>query len=326
LVWFAVTQAELRQEIGQFLGFSIPEGAVHFETLRTVNEAGYTRSRISYPSQEGDPIPAFLLLPEGEGPFPAVLVHHQHNSQRHFGKSEVCGLVGDLLQAFGPALARAGCVVLAPDSLCFEDRRRNRRGTHPDGETDTAQHYNEMCYRLLRGDTLMRKVLSDSALGVSLLRDLPQVDPERVGMLGHSYGGNTVLFHGALDPRLRFACSSGAACSYRHKIAHQTGIEMAEVIPGFVARYDIPDLAACFAPRPLLLVSATQDVFSQDADKVAAAAREKCATMGLTAHIQHLRYTGGHALTQERFDDILAWLHQHIGYTNEASPSQEDRP
>ena len=26
---------------------------------------------------------------------------------------------------------------------------------------DVEQHYNEMCYRLLRGDTLMRKVLDD---------------------------------------------------------------------------------------------------------------------------------------------------------------------
>jgi len=31
--------------------------------------------------------------------------------------------------------------------------------------------------------------------------------------LGHSYGGNTVLFHAALDVRPGFACASGAACT-----------------------------------------------------------------------------------------------------------------
>ncbi len=255
---------------------------------------------------------AFLLLPDGDGPFPAVLIYHQHHGQRHFGKSEVCGLVGDPLQAFGPALVTQGMVVLAPDSICFEDRRRNRTGTEADEAADVEQHYNEMCYRLLRDDTLMRKVLSDSAQGVSLLRIHPLADPGRVGMLGHSYGGNTVLFHGALDERIRFACSSGAASTYQYKMAHQIGIEMAEVIPGFATRYDVPDLVTCFAPRPVLLVSATDDQASQDADRIVAIAKETCAVMGIPGHIDHKHYVGGHALTQEQFDEIMHWLSRYM--------------
>ena len=167
----------LRQEISEFLKFSVPTTSVPFSTESVVEEQGYSRIRISYSDGEGDYIPAFFLLPEGSGPFPAVLVHHQHHGERHFGKSEVCGLVGDPLQAFGPALARHGLVILAPDSICFEDRRRNRTGTEADEAADVEQHYNEMCYRLLRGDTLMRKVLSDSAQGISLLRAHPRIDP-----------------------------------------------------------------------------------------------------------------------------------------------------
>jgi len=117
-----------------------------------------------------------------------------------------------------------------------------------------------------------------------------------------------VLFHGALDERICFACSSGAACSYQYKLAHQLGIEMAEVIPGFAMRYDIPELVACFAPRRVLIVSATGDVFSQDADRIVRTAQELCASMGLAEHIEHKRYEGGHALTQERFDDIVRWI------------------
>lgn len=303
----------LRQLISQFLGFNIADTAVTFVTDEVVEEDGYRRLRIRYLSEEGDPIPAFLLLPDGQGPFGAVLVHHQHNSQRHFGKSEVCGLVGDPLQAFGPALAKQKMIVLAPDSICFEDRRRNRSGTEADEAADIAQHFNEMCYRLLRGDTLMRKVLSDSAQGVSLLRTLflrtnSRVDPERVGILGHSYGGNTVLFHGALDERIRFACASGAACTYQYKMTHHIGIEMAEVIPEFAVHFDIPDLVACFAPRRILLVSATDDKASQDAEKIVSVAQDRCASMGVVSNVAHKRYEGGHALTQERFDDMIDWL------------------
>jgi dienelactone hydrolase len=308
-----MTVDKLRQQISEFLGFGVPEPLVTFEVHNTVKEDGYHRIRISYASQEEDLIPAFLLIPNGRGPFAAVLVHHQHHGQRHLGKSEVCGLVGDPLQAFGPALARQGIIVLAPDSICFEDRRINRIGIEADENADVEQHYNEMCYRLLRGDTLMRKVLSDSALAISLLRAHPLIDPERVGILGHSYGGNTVLFHGALDERIRFACSSGAACTYQYKMAHQIGIEMAEVIPGFATRYDISDLVTCFAPRQVLLVSATEDGASQDADKIFNSAQEACAARSVMGHVEHQRYEGGHALTQDRFDDIVNWLVSCIG-------------
>ena len=59
-------------------------------------------------------------------------------------------------------------------------------------------------------------------------------------MMGHACGGNTTLFHGALDERIRFACASGAAGSYADRLANQVGIEAAEVIPGFAARFDAP--------------------------------------------------------------------------------------
>ena len=298
---------ELRQRISAFLNFGQPEETVWFTTHATHEADGYTRSFIRYQGDEGDLIPAYLLMPKGVGPFAAVLVHHQHNGQRHFGKSEVCGLVGDPLQAFGPALARRGIVVLAPDSICFEDRRKQCSGTEPH-ELDVAQHYNEMCYRLLRGDTLMRKVLDDSARGVSLLQTHPMIDSDRIGMLGHSYGGNTVLFHAAVDGRIRFACSSGAACTYQHKMNHQTGIEMAEAIPGFAAKFDISDLVKCTAPRRMLLVSATQDKSSMNADVIFDQARQAYIALGAEAHLEQARYTGDHPLTLERFDRIIEWL------------------
>lgn len=298
----------LRQELSEFLGFRIPENSVPFRTHDTVEQDGYLRALISYAGREGDRIPAYFLLPQGAGPFAAVLIHHQHHGERHLGKSEVCGLVGDPLQAFGPALVRRGVAVLAPDSICFEDRRRNRTGTEPDGDADVKQHFDEMAYRLLQGDTLMRKVLDDSARGISLLREHPRIDPQRVGILGHSYGGNTVLFHGALDLRIRYLCASGAACSYQYKLSHQIGIEMAEIIPGFATRFDIADLVKCMAPRRVLLVSATEDSYSQDADLIVESAREAWAAQGVERWLELARYVGGHDLSPERFDTIVDWI------------------
>ena len=297
----------LRQEISDFLDFTIPGGNADFRILEVVQEAGYARMLIRYSGDEGDAIPAYLLLPEGTGPFAAVLLHHQHHGQRHFGKSEVCGLVGDPYQAFGPALARQGIAVLASDSICFEDRRRDASGTEPDAQ-DVAQHYDEMCHRLLRGDTLIRKVLDDAARGVSLLQAHPLIDSSRVGIMGHSYGGSTALFQMALDERIRFGCSSGAVSSYQYKIANKVGIEMSLAIPGFAARFEKVDLVKCIAPRPFLVASATADKYSMDADDIVAAAGVVYEEAGKRGNLEHARYEGGHPLTEERFGRILAWL------------------
>ena len=297
--------------LAEFLRVTVPPGPPPFEILERVRCEGYERLRIQYPGSENDSIPAFLLVPPapaGGDPSPAVLVHHQHNGERHLGKSEVCGLAGNPLQAFGPELACRGFVVLAPDSIAFEDRRPNRTGTTPDPDGDFLQHYNQLAYRLARGETLMRKVLEDALLGTALLAGHPRVDASRVGLLGHSYGGNTVLFQAAVDESVAYARASGSAASYRGRMAAGTGIEMAEVIPGVVEAWELHRVLAAASPRPFLVVSADGDKYSQDATEVVEASRALGAPTGLASRVEHLRFGGGHPLTVERVEAIVEWL------------------
>jgi dienelactone hydrolase len=292
--------AQLPERLRTFLRLEIVEDAVPFDLKERAPGDGYERQLIAYSAADGESIPAFLLLPQGDGPFPAVIVHHQHASQRHLGKSEVVGLAGDPLQAFGPALARRGFIVLAPDSICFEDHRKHARGADPH-ELDDLGHFIELGQRLAQGDTLMRKVLSDASCGVSLLVHHPLVDATRIGALGHSMGGNTVLFQAALDQRIAFSASSGALCSYAYKREHDIPLEMALIIPGFAAKWDLHHLLECFAPRPLLIVSAAGDPNSKDAGEVIARANPN-------DHITHVRDAGGHAMTAGRFRRIIAFF------------------
>lgn len=304
---------DTRSELRRFLQLRDAQGVSHFEVESVESEPTHERWRIHYPSRDGEAIPAFLLIPQGlRAPTAAVLLHHQHAGQRHFGKSEVCGLVGDPLQAFGPSLAARGIIVLAPDSICFEDRRTGRTGTEPH-ESDWQQHYNEMSYRLLRGDTLLRKVLEDAEVALSVLAGLPAVDPARLGIAGHSYGGNTVLFQAALDERVRYACSSGALCSFRTKMQHGTGIELSLAVPGLLARLELDDLVRCCAPRPLLVVSAAEDEYARDAPDLVRLAAPSYAAQNAASSLELAYFEGGHALTPARFERIITWLAQRAG-------------
>ncbi len=303
-------------EIQRFLDIHIHREQVPFEVVEVHEEKRYTRKLIRYAGSEGDEVRAFLFLPKKEV-VGAVLVHHQHDGDRVIGKSEVAGLAGDPHQFFCPALAERGIMTLAPDSICFEDRRTNMKGQGlepaPDPDDDIMQHFNEMCYRLLNGTTLMKKVIEDSSIALSLLSELNPAGPDRLGILGHSYGGNTVIFHSPFDERIKFSCSSGAVCSYREKFSTQTGIEMAETIPGFTARYDIEDLLRLIAPRHLLVLSADEDIYAMDAPAVCEAVEPAFAAANAADHLTQVRFKGAHALDGERFEVILGWFVEKFG-------------
>lgn len=184
-----------------------------------------------------------------------------------------------------------GVAVLAPDTIGFEDRRRTGPGREP-REGDWLQHYNETASRLLDGGTLMSAILADAATALSLLG---------------------ALFHGASDERVRFACAGGAACTYRTRVGSGTGIEKAQVIPGIRAVADIDDIACSIAPRPLLLVSATEDAYSEDAEATEHAARRCYESAGASSALTHLRFAGGHDLTEKRFEAVVGWMLEQAG-------------
>jgi dienelactone hydrolase len=260
---------------------------------------------VSYPSDD-ESVPALLLIPEnpcGAG----VVVHHQHHSQWHLGKSEVAGLQGDRWQAFGPELARRGVTVLAPDAIGFEDRRPGGPGTDPRA-SDFGDYFILMCHGLVRGRVLMSTVLTDAATAHSVLAGQANVHPTRVGALGHSMGGATALFHTALDERVRFAAVSGAACTYRDRIQRGVGIEAAQVLPGVLEVCDLDDISALVAPRPMLLCSATEDEYSHDAPAIADAAAAAYRANDASEALSHVRFHGDHALTEERFAAIVDWV------------------
>jgi dienelactone hydrolase len=294
----------LRADLTELLRFAVPpvpEWVLHAERERD----GYVEQVISYSGEDGN-VPALLLVPEhpcGAG----VVALHQHNSQWHLGKSEVAGLAGEPLQAFGPVLARAGIVVLAPDAVGFEDRRYTGPGIDERAD-DWLQYFNEMAYRLVSGRLLATTVLGDAARGLSLLLADERVDSSRVGVLGHSYGGNVTIMLAALDERVSWACASGGACSYKQRMLDRTGIEFAHVIPGILELTDIGQLVELIAPRPLLLLSATEDRYSADTPEIVRAAARAYRETGAPQALEHVRAQGGHALTTQRLDAIVDWV------------------
>lgn len=165
-----------------------------------------------------------------------------------------------------------------------------------------------MAYRLVSGGLLVTTVLGDAACGLSALLADKRVDGSKLGAVGHSYGGHVAIMLAALDERVGFVCASGSTCSYRQRMHDRSGIELSQAIPGILEVADIDGLLGLIAPRPLLLLSASEDRYSADAAEIVQAAIGAWEAHGAREKLEHVRYDGGHTLTPERTEKIIEWV------------------
>jgi len=291
----------------EIIGLSPVESKMPFVYMEAVDCGTYVRKKIEY-KVNGRSIPAYLLIPKTGEAFPAVLINHQHNRELNLGKSEVCGIEGNPLQAFGSALAEKGFVVISPDAICFEDRRINVKGTISNAEQDDWNYFLALCNGVLSGETLAKIAIEDAMGAISVLNNLNFVDKSHIGCLGHSYGGNTTYFTTAFDKRISYALASGSVVSYKYRIENNTGIEKASIIPGFIKEFEIADVIKEIAPRKFMIVCSDQDKWSKDAPEIYSIAKEAYISKSVENNLQIKQYSGGHALTQERFDFIINWI------------------
>lgn len=230
------------------------------ETLEVIDCGLYRRHKLAYDVEVGERITAYVCIPKQlNAKAPGVICHHQHNGEFNFGKSEVVGLVGNPDQAYAAELAERGYVTFASDAVAFEERNWH-------AEPFLAETY-EGTARISTGTTFMAKLLHDISVGIDILSNINEVDSDRLGFIGHSYGGKMAFWAAAYDHRIRAVVSHCGSTSLRRSIQKDAGILPELMIPGFLQHGDVVDVAkladACF-----LISGTTHDVWSEDATEL----------------------------------------------------------
>jgi dienelactone hydrolase len=152
----------------------------------------YIRRKITFATEPGDRVPAYLLIPSGiHGKAPAMLCLHQTVD---LGKGEPAGIGGNANLHYARELVERGYVTLAPDYPRFGD-------------------YNIDPYAMGYASATMKGIWNHIR-GVDLLQSLPQVDPRRIGVIGHSLGGHNALFLAAFDQRIKAVVTSCGFTSF----------------------------------------------------------------------------------------------------------------
>ena len=133
---------------------------------------GFVKSHVRWTS-DGQPMTGTISIPNGNGPFPVVIVNHGHIPPERYWIGQDSGIFGD-------PLAAHGFISIAPNYVGYEGS-----GTGEPGLTTNEQI-----------------AVTDMDL-IASLSSLPQADPNRVAVIGHSQGGGVSQILMVTDPRIK---------------------------------------------------------------------------------------------------------------------------
>lgn len=238
------------------------------DTLEKTQIENGWRFKIRYLSEDSssyfhtpkDYITAYLFIPNhaAGAKLPAMIAIHQDGANNYIGKNEPAGLSGDEDQHYGLELYKQGYVVICPDRFYHGNRRRI---SNPDTLANlwyeealkATEHWGGQLMSV--GRTTIGKEVYDLKRTMDVLYDMPSVDKNKIGAIGHSAGGNALAYFMFADKRVKLGVSSCGVFEMAEWFDENApNKRMAfTVIPGFVNVAHTSDFIGLIAPRPFLM-------------------------------------------------------------------------
>lgn len=233
---------------------------------------GYVARKIEFNLSEFYRVRAYVLIPDGKGPFPAINLLHDHGAHLFIGKekmirpfAEDSTVIKDADewqpkvyggQYMGDYLARQGYLVFSTDAPMWGERGR-------------AEGVDRNKYDIIAGNMMMYgRDLSafmtyDDIASTEFLATLPEVDKERIGCAGCSMGAYRAWMLSALSDRIKV----GAAVCWMvttdvqmtWKYGRKENGGFANCIPALRQYLDYPHIASLACPKPMLFISGSKD-------------------------------------------------------------------
>jgi dienelactone hydrolase len=335
----AGNKEDLRRALGDF---PTPV-ALETEELERVQIEGGERILLQYVVEEADPrfgrpvdkVKAYLFVPhhkKGEK-LPAVIAIHQDGPSTHLGKSEPAGIAGAEDQHYGLELFQSGYVVICPDRYYHAERRRiPNAATAPSVQMrDLGLWLKWVCQLIVTGRTHFGKEAYDLSRAADVVSGYSFVDADRIGAIGHSAGGNVLIYFMFTDPRIKVGVSS---CGFYELLddfnEHDRSFSNpAFAIPGLANIGRSADYLAFLAPRPVLLTRGLHETEDEEASRAHADSTRRIEAFVWPFYQQfdagndfRVRYfEGGHAFPEEIRRAAYKWLDRHLKREAQAQPN-----
>lgn len=305
-----------------------PQAPFATKVLAVEDRGTYEARKLALNISANERVSAYLLVPKGTGPFPAMLALHDHGAHFSIGKEKVVrpfgvddGRAGDAqhwadqyygARFIGDALAERGYVVFAADALFWGDRGR------AEGVQYEAQQ--ELAANLLQlGQTWAGVITWDDLRSAQFLQGLPEVNPERIGCIGLSMGAHRAWNLCAATDIIRAGaaiCWLGDTPALMAEDNNQTRGQSAfsMIHPGLRNFLDYPDAASIACPKPMLFYNGSQDELFPVPGVEAAYAllRQVYAGQGAEGRLETRIWDVPHLFNLEMQQAAFDWLDKYL--------------
>lgn len=258
--------------------------AWNMEVLGEEQRDGYKAQKIAFNINAYSRITAYLLIPDGKGPFPTVNALHDHGAHLFIGKEKMirpfftpeeqdsptkqvlCQEILDDADAWarqlydnqyvGDYLAKHGYVVFSADAPMWGERGRK--------EGVDRNKYDLIAGNMMMlGRDLSAFMTYDDIASTEFLASLPMVDAKRIGCVGCSMGAYRSWMLSALSDRIKAGASICWMITTDAQLTRRFGRKenggFANCIPGLRQYLDYPHIASLACPKPMLFINGTKD-------------------------------------------------------------------
>ena len=258
--------------------------AWNMEVLGEEQRDGYKAQKIAFNINAYSRITAYLLIPDGKGPFPTVNALHDHGAHLFIGKEKMIrpfftleeqdsptkqALCQEILddadawarqlydnQYVGDYLAKHGYVVFSADAPMWGERGRK--------EGVDRNKYDLIAGNMMMlGRDLSAFMTYDDIASTEFLASLPMVDAKRIGCVGCSMGAYRSWMLSALSDRIKAGASICWMITTDAQLTRRFGRKenggFANCIPGLRQYLDYPHIASLACPKPMLFINGTKD-------------------------------------------------------------------
>lgn len=292
-------QLAFRARLEELLGYSSPPKKWKTVIEDKSDQGDHIRHQLVLEAPGVPSLPVYLLIPKGlkrmSQYVPGVLCTHGHGEfgyETIVGRTDIPGVAENIEKHnydYGLQFVKRGYAVVAPYLIPF-GRRVVRKAYG--GKDPCAVSFVRM---QALGKLPITENLRDQRWALSLLAEHPQVDGNRLGAVGLSYGGRMTMMVAAIDQRIKVASVSGALnlLQERMTLRHSCGSQM---IPGLLKYGDYSEIGSLIAPRPCVWETGSTDplIVPKWDEVFRSRLRRAYQALGVEDKLHFDRFEGGH--------------------------------
>ncbi len=259
-----------KQKVMDALLVAPPDASFDPVVIDSEDRGSYIAQKVVFNLTADSRVLSYLLVPKGKGPFPAVLLLHDHGARFDIGKEKMIRPFNDTTERLasadewveklyggvyiGDELAKRGYICLATDVLNWGDRGG--------GEYEGQQCLNSNLMQF--GMSFAGIIAHEDLRTAEYLSTVDKVDTDRISAVGLSMGSFRAFQIAALSDHIRAGIAVCWMSTVKGLVVPGNNITRGNSAyymthAGLYYYLDYPDYASIACPKPMMFYNGSQD-------------------------------------------------------------------